>query len=84
MHAAKARRRMEGPPPEYPPEVDYSAPVESWTFRNYATGATHKLVLFPSRRRRDAFRVLVNGREWSRGIGYDRLLRQTRKALSRA
>lgn len=73
---------MEGPPPEYLPEVDYAAPVESWTFRNYATGKTYKLVLFPSRRRRDAFRVLVNGREWSRGIGYDRLLRQTRKVLS--
>jgi len=83
MHAAKARRRMEGPPPEYPPKIDYSAPVESWTFRNYTTGKTHKLILFPSRRRLDAFRVLVNGREWTRGIGYDRLLRQTRKALAR-
>jgi hypothetical protein len=83
MHAAKARKRMEGPPPDYPPDLDYSAPLESWTFRNYRTGQTHKLVLFHSRRRRNAFRVTVNGREWSRGIGYDRLLRQTRKSLAR-
>ena len=61
MHAAKARKRMEGEPPEYPPDVDYSAPVESWTFRDYRIGRTHKLVLFHSRRRRDSFRVLVNG-----------------------
>ena len=83
MHAAKARKRMEGEPPDYPPELDYSAPVESWTFRDYRTGHTHKLVLFHSRRRCNAFRVVVNGKEWSRCIGYDRLLRQTRKALAR-
>lgn len=39
--------------------------------------------VFPSRRRRNAFRVVVNGREWSRGIGYDRLLRQTSKSVMR-
>ena len=74
---------MEGPSPEYPPAVDYSEPVESWTFRVYRNGKVHKLVLFASRRRCNAFRVVVNGREWSKCIGYDRLLRQTRKALWR-
>jgi hypothetical protein len=82
-HAAKARKRMERPPPEYPSMVDYSEPVESWTFRDYRTGQIHKLVLFPSRRRCNAFRVTVNGKEWSRGIGYDRILRQTVKSLFR-
>lgn len=84
MHAAKARKRMEGDPPDYPPMVDYAAPVESWTLRDYRTGKIHKLVLFPSRRRANAFRVVVNGKEWSRCIGYDRLLRQTRKALAKS
>lgn len=83
MHAAKARKRMEGDPPDYPPDVDYSAPIESWTLRDYRTGQAHKLVLFPSRRRVNSFRVVVNGKEWSKCIGYDRLLRQTRKALNR-
>lgn len=83
MHAAKARKRMASPAPDYPALLDYSAPVESWTFRDYRRGRTHKLVLFPSRRRRGSFRVVVNGKEWSRCIGYDRLLRQTGKALAR-
>lgn len=74
---------MESDAPDYPPDVDYSAPVESITIRHYHTGLTHKLVLFPSRRRRNAFRVMVNGREWTRGMGYDRILRQTVKALAR-
>lgn len=83
MHAAKERKRMDGPVPEYPPELDYAMPLESWTFRNYLTGRVQRLVLFHSRRRANSFRVVVNGREWSRSIGYDRLLRQTRKALAR-
>ena len=83
MHTAKARKRMSELPPDYPPLLDYTAPVESWTFRDYRRGRIHKLVLFHSRRRRGSFRVVVNGEEWSRCIGYDRLLRQTGKALAR-
>lgn len=84
MVAAKERKRMAEPPPEYPPDLDYTAPVESWTFRDYRRGRTHKLILFHSRRRRGSFRVVVNGKEWSRCIGYDRLIRVTGKALARA
>jgi hypothetical protein len=82
MHAAKARKRMDEPPPDYQPLLDYEAPIESWTFRDYRRGRTHKLVLFHSRRRRGSFRVLVNGKEWSKCIGYDRLIRKTGKALN--
>lgn len=81
--AAKARKRMAGPAPDYPPDIDYEAPVESWTFKNYLTGRINKLVLFHSRRRLGCFRVVANGREWTRCMGYDRLLRGTRKALAR-
>ncbi len=83
MHAAKDRKRMEGEPPDYPAEVDYSTPIESITIRRYQTGKIHKLVLFPSRRRRNAFRVVVNGKEWTRCMGYDRIMRATIKSLSR-
>jgi hypothetical protein len=83
MHAAKARKRMEGEPPDYPPDLDYDAPVESWTFRDYRRERTHKLVLFHSMRRYGSFRVVVNGKEWSKCIGYDRLIRKTGKALAR-
>lgn len=75
---------MAGPPPEYPPLVDYDAPVESFRHRDFRTGQIHDLVLFPSRRRVNAFRVTVNGREWKRGIGYDRILRGLRTAMFRA
>lgn len=72
---------MAAPAPDYPAMLDYSAPVESWTFKDYRHNRIHKLVLFHSRRRRGSFRVTVNGREWSKCIGYDRLIRQTGKAL---
>ena len=83
LHAAKARRRMTEPAPDYPPELDYTAPVESWTFKDYRSGRVHKLVLFHSRRRRGSFRVVVNGREWSKCVGYDRLIRKTAKSLAK-
>ena len=81
--AAKARKRMETDAPDYPHAVDYAAPVESWTFRDYRRGHTHKLVLFHSRRRVNSFRVVVNGREWTKAMGYDRIMRQTVKSLSK-
>lgn len=74
---------MERPEPDYPPLLDYDAPVESWTFRDYRRESIHKLVLFHSRRRRGSFRVTVNGKEWTKCIGYDRLIRKTGKALAR-
>ena len=81
MHAAKALKRMEGPTPEYPPAVNYDEPVESLRHRNYLTGKIHDLVLFPSPRRVNAFLVKVNGKVWSKSIGYDRIMRQTVKSL---
>jgi hypothetical protein len=83
MHAAKERQRMAEPPPDYPAELDYEAPVESWTFKDYRRERVNKLVLFHSRRRRGCFRVVVNGREWNKCIGYDRIMRATVKSLSR-
>lgn len=82
MHAAKERKRLDRPAPDYPPELDYEAPIEAWTFKDYRRGRIHKLVLFHSIRRRGSFRVMVNGKEWSKCIGYDRLIRKTGKALA--
>lgn len=82
MHAAKARKRMAAPPPDYPAMLDYESPVESWTFKDYRRGKIRKLVLYHSRRRRGCFRVLVNGREWNKCIGYDRLMRKTVTSLA--
>lgn len=81
MHAAKARKRMESEPPDYRPLLDYSAPVQCIRISDFRTGKIHQLTLFHSRRREDCFRVLVNGREWKKSIGYDRMLRGLRTAL---
>lgn len=83
MHAAKERKRMAGPMPDYLPALDYETPIETWTFRDHRRCVTHQLVLYHSRRRRGSVRVVVDNREWSKCIGYDRLLRQTGKALCR-
>ncbi len=83
MHAAKERKRMASGPPDYPLLLDYDAPVESWTFKDYRRGRINKIVLFHSRRRSNTFRAIVNGREWTKSMGYDRILRGTRKALCR-
>lgn len=74
---------MASPPPDYQPMVDYSLPVQSIRVTNLVTGDIHQLTLFPSKRRRDCYRVLVNGRQWKRSIGYDRMLRGLRTALVR-
>ena len=81
MHAAKARKRMESEPPDYQPLPDYAKPVETIKITNHLNGQSHELVLFPSRRRRDCYRVVVDGKEWKRSIGYDRMLRGLRTAL---
>lgn len=74
---------MERPAPDYPPILSYDLPVESWTFRDYRRNRINKLVLFHSRRWRDCFRVLINGKEWTKSMGYDRLMRKTIKSLSK-
>lgn len=82
MHAAKARKRMASPMPDYPTAVDYDAPVESWRIHNFVTGKIHDLVLFPSRRRSNTFLVKVNGTVWTKSMGYDKIMRQTVKSLA--
>ena len=83
MHAAKARKRMESDPPEYPPLLDYAAPVQCIRISDYRTGQVHQLTLFHSRRRLGCYRVMVNGKTWKQSIGYDRMLRGLRTSLYR-
>lgn len=83
MHAAKERKRLESAPPDYPPPIDYLAPVQSIRISDYRTGKMHQLTLFHSRRRLGCYRVLVNGKPWKSSIGYDRMLRGLRTALHR-
>lgn len=74
---------MAGPAPDYPPTVDHSVPVETWTFTNHRTGKFNTVVLLPSTRRRDSFAIEINGQLKSRCMGRDKAMRWLVKGLSR-
>ena len=80
MHSAKARRRMALPPPEYPSHPPLDAPLKRITVEDFRLGTKHELTLYPSARRKDQFRVTVDGKAWKQSIGYSRLLAGLRKA----
>lgn len=82
-HAAKARKRMAAPAPDYPALANPSLPVETWTFTNHQSGRFNVVVLLPSMRRRNTFAVEVNGKVKHRGMGRDRAMRWIVKGLSR-
>lgn len=79
-HAAKARKRLADPPPDYPAPIDYTRPVKRITVEDLRTGRRNELTLFISTRRTDQFRVQVNGEPWKEAIGYSRLMAGLRKA----
>lgn len=74
---------MARPAPDYPPEPNYSLPVETWTFTDHRSRTFNVVVLLPSSRRRNQFAVEVNGVLKHRGMGRDRAMRWIVKALSR-
>ena len=80
FHEAKARKRMSLPAPEYPPILDYENPIKEITIKDFRTGEANTMTLYYSRRRRDMFRVLVNGKEWQKSIGYSRIMAAIRKS----
>lgn len=80
MVEAKSRKRMEGPAPEYPALLPLNVPVKRILIEDFRSGTRHELVLFPSARRRDQFRVEVDGLPWKDSIGYSRIMAGMRKA----
>ena len=70
-------------PPDYPATIDYSVPLETWTFTSHRTGHFNLVVLLPSRRRRNCFAIEVNGKMRQPCMGYDRAMRWIVKGLSR-
>lgn len=74
---------MAGRTPDYPPIVDYSLPVETWTFTQHQTNRFNVVVLLRSRRRRDCFALEINGQIKTQCMGRDRAMRWVVKGLSR-
>ena len=80
MTAARARKRMGRPPPDYLPLPVLNVPVKRILIEDFQRGTRHELMLYPSARRRDQFRVEVDGLPWKASIGYSRIMAGLRKA----
>ena len=80
LHEAKARKRMALPAPDYPAILVYTKPVKEISVKDFRNGEHNVFTLFHCAKRRDRFRVEVNGKEWKKAIGYSALLAAIRKA----
>lgn len=80
FHEAKARKRMALPTPEYPPLIDYDKMVKRIIIEDFRDGSKHVFELYISKRRKDMFRVVLDGKEWKSAIGYSHIMSGIRKA----
>lgn len=81
MRRGRERARIEGPAPDYPPQLPdlrRRIVVENFDFGHEA----HVLEFFKSDRI-DCFRVVVDGREWKRRIGFSKALAGLRESMPR-
>lgn len=81
MRAGKDRARMDRPAPYYP--ADLPNLRRRLTVEDYDFGPRVHVLEFYRTRRVDCYRVLVDGREWQRSIGWSRALAGLRKSLPR-
>lgn len=81
MQRGRERARLKGPAPDYPlplPDLRRRIVVESFDFGH----DVHVLEFFRSDRV-DCFRVVVDGKEWKRRIGFSAALAGLRKSMPR-
>ncbi len=81
MRRGRERARLDGPAPEYPPtlpELRRRLVVEDFDFGH----SVHVLEFFRTDRI-DCFRVVVDGKEWKRRIGWSQALAGLRKSMPR-
>lgn len=81
--AAKRRKRMAAPPPDYFDAPDSSKPVREIVYRDLLTGEVHTFLLFIHPQRVDQFRCMVDGKPWLPKAGWSRVLAGLRKAVPR-
>ena len=81
MRRGRERARLDGPAPDYPaalPDLRRRIVVEDFDFGH----DIHVLEFFKTNRV-DCFRVVVDGKEWKRRIGFSKALAGLRKSLPR-
>jgi hypothetical protein len=80
---AKARKRLNAPPPDYFELVDTDSPAIKLTYQNLRSGDEQVFLLHISPLRVDQFCVTVNGRLWKERAGLSAILVGLRKAIGR-
>lgn len=81
MRAGRERARLAAPAPDYPPtlpDLRRRIVIESFDFGH----EIHVLEFFKTNRI-DCFRVVVDGTEWKRRIGFSKALAGLRKSMPR-
>lgn len=81
MREAKARKRLSCPQPDYPPDLPdlrRRIVIEDFDFGH----KVHVLELHRTNRV-DCYRVVADGVEWKKRIGWSRILAGLRKAMPR-
>lgn len=81
MRRGRERARINGPAPDYPqplPDLRRRIVVESFDFGH----EIHVLDFFRTNRI-DCFRVVVDGKEWKRRVGFSAALAGLRKSMPR-
>lgn len=81
--AAKRRKRLAEPPPDYFDTPDYYKPVREIVYRDLLTGESHTFLLFIHPHRVDQFTCTVDGKPWLAKAGWSRVLAGLRKAVPR-
>jgi len=81
MRAAKERKRLEGPAPDYPsalPELRRKIIIIDYDFGEQR----YEMDLYRSNRR-DCYKVVVDGKVWRARMGWSNILAGIRKSLPR-
>lgn len=81
--AAKARKRLHSPPPDYFSEPDYSQPVRRVSYENAISGEKHEFVFYIAPQRIDQFRIVLDGKVWKERMGWSHFCAALRKAAGR-
>ena len=82
MRAAKERKRLSGPAPDYPPDLPELRRLIIVEDYDGSETIRHELVLYRTDRI-DCYRVVADGKEWKERVGWSKILAGLRKAMPR-